>query len=81
MIDVHYVTTNMTSKYVLAGLKVANDIGGVTVTVQQPGRFSEEKAVVSSKGRNLQIVDIEYLGVEEHSARLYDAIMELKGVV
>jgi hypothetical protein len=76
MIDVYYAITNMDSEYVLAGLKVAADIGGVVVTVQQPGRFSGERAVVSYKGRNLQIVDTEYLDVKEHAARLRAAIME-----
>lgn len=79
MIDVYYVSADMTSKYVQAGLKVAQDIGGVTVTVQPPGRFSEEKAIISVKGRNMQVIDIEYLGAEEHAARLYDTIMWLKG--
>jgi len=29
MIDVHYVALNMASKYVMAGLRVAKDMGGV----------------------------------------------------
>lgn len=78
MIYVCYVTSSTTSKYVMAGLKVAHDIGGVTVTVQPPGMFSEEKAVISVEGRNMQIIDIEYIGASEHAARLYDAIMKLK---
>lgn len=78
MIDVHYVTSNMTNKYVLAGLKAAQDIGGVAVTAQPPGTFSEERAVISVRGRNIQIIDIEYISAKEHAKRLYDAIMELK---
>lgn len=78
MIDVHYVTSNSTSKYVMAGLEVAQDIGGVAVTVQPPGIFSEEKSVISVKGRNIQIIDIEYISPSEHATRLYDAIMQLK---
>lgn len=78
MIDVHYVTSNNTSKYVMAGLRVAQDIGGVAVTVQPPGIFSEEKAIISVKGRNIQIIDIEYISAKEHATRLYEAIMKLK---
>ena len=78
MIDVYYVTSSMTSKYVMAGLRVSQDIGGVAVTVQPPGMFSEEKAVISVKGRNIQIIDIDYISVGEHATRLYDAIMKLK---
>lgn len=78
MIDVYYVTSNMMSKYVLAGLEVAQDIGGVTVTAQPLGAFSEEKAIISVRGRNIHIVDIEYISVEEHSTRLYKAITGLK---
>ena len=78
MIDAHYVTTNMLGKCILAGLEVAQDIGGVAVTVQPPGMFSEEKAVVSFRGRNISIVDTEYIGAKEHARKLYDAIMELK---
>lgn len=78
MIDIYYVTENLTSKYVLEGLRVAKDIGGVTVTAQPSGRFSEEKAVVSFRGRNISIVDTEYIGAKEHARKLYDAIMELK---
>lgn len=79
MIYVCYVTSSMISKYVMAGLRVAQDIGGVTVTVQPPGMFSEETAVISVEGRNMQIIDIDYIGASEHAARLYDAIMKLKG--
>lgn len=43
MIYVCYVTSSMISKYVMAGLRVAQDIGGVTVTVQPPDMFSEER--------------------------------------
>ena len=78
MIDVHYVTSNNTSKYVMAGLRVAQDIGGVAITVQPPGMFSEEKAVISVKGRNMQIIDIEYISASEHATRLYAAIIELR---
>jgi hypothetical protein len=79
MIDVHYVTTNMLGKCILTGLEVAQGIGGAAVTVQPPGMFSEEKAVVSVRGRNISIVDTEYIGAKEHAKRLYDAIMGLKG--
>ena len=78
MIDIYYVTENLTSKYVLEGLRVAKDIGDVTVTVQPSYMFSEEKSVVSAGGRNMQIIDIEYISAKEHAERLYSAIMELK---
>lgn len=79
MIDVHYVTSSMTSKYVMAGLRVAQDIGDVTITVQPPDIFSEEGSVVSVEGRNMQIIDIDHISVGEHAARLYDAIMKSRG--
>ena len=78
MIDVHYVTSNNISKYVMAGLRVAQDIGGVAVTVQPPGMFSEEKAVISVNGRNMQIIDIDHISAGEHASRLYDVIMRLR---
>ena len=78
MIDIYYVSADMTGKYVQAGLEVAQDIGGVTVTVQPPGLCSEEKAVISINGRNMQIVDVDHISVKEHAARLHGAIVQLK---
>lgn len=78
MIDLYYVSANMMSKYVMAGLKVAQELGGVTVTVQKPGLYSVEKAVLSHKGRNLCIVETEWISASEHEQNLLNAIEEIK---
>lgn len=78
MIDLYYVATDMTSKYVLTGLKVAQELGGMTVTVQKPGLYSAEKAVLSHKGRNLCIVETEWVSALEHETCLRRAIAEIK---
>lgn len=56
MINLYYVSNNMTSKYTMAGLKVTQELGDMTVTVQKPGPCMVEKVIVSHKGRNLCIV-------------------------
>ena len=78
MISLHYVSAYMMSKYVMAGLRVAQELGGVTVTVQKPGVYSAEKAVLSHGGCNLCIVETEWISVEEHEQRLRQAIAEIK---
>lgn len=78
MIDLYYVSGNMMSKYVMAGLRVAQELGGMTVTVQKPGRYSAEKAILSHKGRNLRIVETEWVSAAEHEICLRRAIAELK---
>lgn len=78
MIDLYYVSTNMTSKYVMAGLKVAQELGGMTVTVQKPGLYSAEKAVLSHKGRNLCIVGTELVSASEHEQCIRKAIEEIR---
>ena len=62
----------------MVGLKVAQELGGVAVTVQKPGLYSAEKAVLSRGGRNLCIVETEWIGVEEHEQRLRLSIAEIK---
>lgn len=78
MISLHYVSTNMMSRYVMAGLKVAQELGGVSVTVQKPGLYSAEKAVLSRGEHNLCIVETEWVSVEEHEQRLRLSIAEAK---
>lgn len=78
MIKLYYVATNMTSRYVMVGLKVAQELGGVTVTVQRPGLYSAEKSVLSREGHDLCIVETEWISVEEHEQRLRLAIAEIK---
>lgn len=75
MVDLYYVATDMTSKCVMAGLRVAQELGGMTVTVQKPGPYSAEKAVLSCKGR---IVETEWVSALEHETCLRRAIAELK---
>lgn len=78
VIDLYYVSTNMLSKYVMAGLRVAQELGGITVTVQKPGLYSEEKAILSHNGRNLCIVETEWVSALEHEVCLRKAIAEIK---
>lgn len=78
MIGLHYVSANMVSKYVMAGLRVAQELGGVSVTVQKPGIYSAEKAVLSRDGRNLCILETEWIGVAEHEQRLRSSIAEME---
>ena len=78
MINLCYVSANMLSKYVMAGLKVAHELGGVSVTVQKPGLYSAEKAVLSRGGCSLCIVDTEWVSVEEHEQRLRLSIAEME---
>nr|DAV65857.1 MAG TPA: hypothetical protein [Caudoviricetes sp.] len=68
----------MMSKYVMAGLEVAQELGGVSVTVQKPGLYSAEKAVLSGRDHNMCIVETEWIGVEEHERRLRQSIAEIK---
>lgn len=78
MISLYYVSANMMSKYVMAGLRVAQELGDIVVTVQKPGRYSAEKAILSRGDRNLCIVDTEWISVEEHEQRLRLSIEEVK---
>ena len=78
MINLYYVSNNMTSKYIMAGLKVAQKLGDMTVTVQKPGPYSIEKVIVSHKGRNLCIVETACVSVLEHEYNLRRAIEEVK---
>lgn len=78
MINLHYVSVNMMSGYVMAGLRVAQELGGVVVTVQKPGYYSSEKAVLSRGERNLSILETEWISVEEHEQRLRKAIENIK---
>lgn len=78
MINLYYVSNNMTSKYPMAGLKVAQELGDMTVTVQKPGPCAVEKVIVSHKGRNLCIVETEWVSASEHERRLRRAIEEIK---
>lgn len=76
--DIYYVSNDMTSKYVLAGLRVAQELGCCNVTVRQPGLYSMEKVVLSHKGRNLCIVGPEWVSASEHERCLRRAIEEIK---
>lgn len=73
-----YVSANMMSKYVMAGLEVAQELGGISVTIQKPGLYSAEKAVLSREGRNLCVIETEWVSVEEHEQRLRLSIAEIK---
>ena len=61
-----YVSTNMTNKYVLAGLKVAQELGGVTVTVQKPSRYWAWKTILFNRDNNLCALETEQISIEEH---------------
>ena len=78
LIDLYYLTTDMLSKYVMTGLKVAQELGNMTVTIQKPRPYSEEKAVLSREGRNLCIVETKRVSVDEHEQYLRLSIEEVK---
>lgn len=80
MISLCYVSTNMMSKYVLTGLTVAQEMGGISVTVQKPGPYSAEKAVLfhASNSSNLCVIETECVSVEEHEQRLRLGISEVR---
>lgn len=77
-VNIYYVSNDMTSKCVLAGLRVAQELGGMTVTVQPPELYSMEKVILSYKGRNLCIVEPECVSSLEHEHNLRRAIEEIK---
>ena len=77
-VNLYYVSKDMTSKCVLAGLRVAQELGGMTVTVQPPEFYSMEKVILSYKGRNLCIVEPECVSSLEHEHNLRRAIEEIK---
>ena len=54
----------MTSRYVAAGLRVAQELGGIAVTVQRPGLYPARKTVLSCGGRNLCIVETGWASME-----------------
>ena len=78
MIDLYYVSEDMMSKCVMAGLKIAQELGGMTVTVQKPGPFSAEKVILSRNGRNLCIVETEWVSASEHEQCIRKAIEEIR---
>lgn len=78
MINLCYVSTNMMSKYVLVGLKVAQELGDIAVTVQKPSIYSVEKAVLFYENNNLCIIETKLISVEEHEQRLRLFIAEAK---
>ena len=78
MISLCYVSTNMMSKYVLVGLKVAQELGGIAVTAQKPSIYSAEKAVLFNRDNNLCVLETEQISVEEHEQRLRVSIAEAK---
>lgn len=59
IISLYYVSADMMSRYVMAGLRVAQELDGVVVTVQKPSYYSAEKAVLSRGEHNLCIVETE----------------------
>lgn len=78
MIVLYYVSSDMMSKYVMTGLRVAQELGGIAVTVLKPSRYSAEKVVLSRGDRNLCIVETEQTSVEEHEQCLRALIAEIK---
>lgn len=62
----------------MAGLRAAQELDGVVVTVQKPSCYSAEKAVLSRWEHNLCIVETEWTSVEEHEQRLRKAIESIK---
>lgn len=80
MLEITYAVYSLVSVYVTAGLGVAEEVGGITVTVQPAVFGSGEGAVVSYNGRKVAIVPIGYLSVEEHSNRLMSVIKRMRDV-
>lgn len=78
MIDLYCVATNMTNKYVPAGLKVAQELGDVTVTVRKPSRYWAEKAVLFNRDNNLCVLETEQISVEEREQCLRVSTAEAK---
>lgn len=78
MISLCYVSADMMNKYVMAGLRVAQELGGIVVTVQKPGLCLAEKAVLFNDTYNLRIVEAERISVEEHEQHLRLSIAEIK---
>lgn len=78
MISLCYVSADMLSKYVLTGLRVAHELGGIAVVVRKPSRYSAAKAVLFCGENNLCILETERVSVEEHERRLRLSIAEVK---
>lgn len=78
MISLCYISTDMMSEYVLTGLRVAQELDGIAVTVQKPSIYSAEKAVLFCRDNNLFVLETEQISVEEHEQRLRLSIAKIK---